>query len=74
MYDNANFLKKMLVAILNLQRYQTISVSKSDPTLSRQIKTGVYEREVAFLDLLDFSHSRIIKVFREIDKPILTDL
>ena len=64
----------MLVAILNLQRYQTISVSKSDPTLSRQIKTGVYEREIAFLDLLDFSHSRIIKVFCEIDKPILTDL
>ena len=64
----------MLVAILNLQqRYQTISVFKSDPTLSRQIKTGVYEREVAFLDLLDFSHSRMIKVFPEVDKPILTD-
>ena len=63
MNDNADFLNKMLVAILNLQRYQTISVSKSDPTLSRQIKTGVYEREVAFLDLLDFSHSRVIKVF-----------
>ena len=74
MNDNADFLNKMLVAILNLQRYQTISVFKSDPTISRQIKTGVYEREVAFLDLLDFSHSRMFKAFREIDKPILTDL